>query len=409
MNEVATSETFRKYIFFWIGQLFSLLGSSIVQFVIIWWITNETESPIYVSIAAFLSFLPMVIISPLAGVYVDRWNRKLIIAISDSFQALTTFFIIILFITNITNVWIVIILNSLRGLCQAFHFPTVNAIIPIMVPKKYLSRINGINYFFTGIVQIFGPIISAFLSAIWPIQLILWSDIITFFIAITALLLIKIPSILEKNKIQASFKEDFRIGIEVLKNVPGLIILLVLVSAVNFLSAPFNTLMPLFVKVEHFGTAADLAIVMALIQVGMISGAFIASIKKNWRNKVKVIMLGIIFAVLGRIIATLSPQGFTFLIGIGGLIRSAMIPIINTNYLTIIQTNVKPETQGRVLSIVMAIATAVTPIAMIISGPLAEIMGIIPLFLFFAFLEFLSVVVTWLFTNIKHVSYEKTV
>ena len=386
--------------------MFSLLGSSIVQFVVIWWVTIETESPIYLSIAAFLGFLPMVVISPIAGVFIDRWNRKLIIAITDFLQAVITVWLIFLIMLNIADVWTIILINSLRGICQAFHFPTINAIIPIMIPKKHLSRFNGINYFFTGLINVIGPVVAASLLLIWSINEILWIDIITFIIAIFPLLLIKIPSVIEKDKKRDSFKNDFKLGFNILQTVPGLLILLILISAVNFLSVPFHTLLPLFVKVNHVGTASDLAIVMALIQIGMVFGALLASIKKDWKHRVRVILLGIVIAAGGYITAAISPPGNIIMIGIGGMIRAAMIPVINTNFLTIIQTNVSAETQGRVMSIVITIASAVSPFGMVLSGFIAEAIGIVPLYLTFAALELASVLITWLFSNVRHVVYE---
>ena len=406
MESSPTSNTFKSYISFWTGQMFSLLGSSIVQFVVIWWITIETESPIYLSIAAFLGFLPMVVISPIAGVFIDRWNRKLTIAITDFLQAVITVWLIFLIMLNIADVWTIILINSLRGICQAFHFPAINAIIPIMIPKKHLSRFNGINYFFTGLINVIGPVVAASLLLIWSINEILWIDIITFIIAIFPLLLIKIPLVIEKDKKRDSFKNDFKLGFNVLQTVPGLLILLILISAVNFLSVPFHTLLPLFVTVNHVGTASDLAIVMALIQIGMVSGALLALIKKDWKHRVRVILLGIVIAAGGYITAAISPPGNIIMIGIGGMVRAAMIPVINTNFLTIIQTNVSAETQGRVMSIVITIASAVSPIGMVLSGFIAEAIGIVPLFLTFAALELISVLITWLFSNVRHVVYE---
>ena len=160
METAATKHTQRSYLFFWGGQLFSLLGSSIIQFVIIWWIAEGTKSPIYVSIAFFLGSLPMVIIPPIIGVFIDRWNRKLTIALIDSLQAFITFLIIMLFLFDIANIWLIMTMNFFRGICQAIHFPTVNVIIPLMVPKKNLSRMNAINYLFTGVIRVIGPIVA---------------------------------------------------------------------------------------------------------------------------------------------------------------------------------------------------------------------------------------------------------
>ena len=113
MEEQATQATFRSYLLFWGGQLVSLLGSSIAQFVIIWWITIQTESAVYLSIASLVGFAPIVVLSPFAGVFVDRLNRKALIGIADFLQALTTLGLIFLFWSNVASIWLVLLFLSL--------------------------------------------------------------------------------------------------------------------------------------------------------------------------------------------------------------------------------------------------------------------------------------------------------
>ncbi|MFX1469852.1 MAG: MFS transporter [Promethearchaeota archaeon] len=405
MGLTATEHTFKSYLLFWIGQLFSLLGSSIIQFVIVWWIAEVTESPIYVSIAFFLGSLPMVIIPPIVGVFIDRWNRKVTIAVTDSVQAFITFLIILIFINDIANIWLVITMNFFRGICQAIHFPTVNAIIPIMIPKKRLSRMNAINYLFTGIIRVIGPIVAATLLAFFIIEQILWVDIFTFFIAIIPLLLITVPSINANSKKteKYSYFKDFKSGISILKSVKTLLILIVFISVINLLNMPFTTLMSLFVLINHSGTAADFALISAFLQIGIVIGAIIASTRKHWKHKELIILYSVFIGIGGYLITTIAPKGYFLLMGIGTLIHGVLIPIVNTMFLTILQTRVPPKSQGRVFSIVVSIAAAVTPLGMIISGPLAEVLGIRILFIIVLYLQFVSIMVTWFFTNLKHI------
>ena len=415
MEITPTSDTFRQYISFWIGQLFSLLGSSIVQFVIIWWVTDETGgSPIYLSIASLLASLPMVILTPFAGVLIDRWNKKYTIIATDSLQALITFGLFLTFTFGAAEVWPVIIINSLRGVCQAIHFPTVNAIIPFMVPKDKLSRMNGVNYLFTGAIQAIGPSIGAFFLVFFPIPLILWVDIINFIIALIPLLMITIPSVNEKPEKSEKtgsgfFREyfrDFASGLRLIKIVPGLLTLFIFISIINFLGVPYNTLMPSFIKVNHNGGPLQLAIVIGMIQVGIIAGALVTSIKKTWKRMARLIVLGVLIGISGYLISTIAPTGNFIMIGIGGFIRASMVPIINTMFLTILQTQIPHENQGRVFSIVVAISRAVSPIGMLITGPLAELWGIPLLYIVCIQLEVAVVAITWFCTSVKKVRYE---
>ena len=405
MDSTVTEHTFKNYIFLWGGQLFSLLGSSIIRFVIIWWIAKETLNPTTVSIAFFLGALPMVIIPPIVGVFIDRWNRKITIALVDSLQALITFLIILFFLTGIANVWVVITMNIFRGIFQAIHFPTVNAIIPIMIPKKHLSRMNAINYLFTGVIQVIGPIVGGTLLAFFEIEQILWVDVFTFFIAIVPLILIKIPSITlnSKQTERVSYFKDFKDGISILKSVKSFLILIIFISVINLLNMPFTTQMSLFVLINHSGGELDFALVSAFLQIGIVIGAIIALSKKHWKHKELVILYSAFIGIGGYLITTLAPTGNFLIMGFGALIHASMIPIANTMFLTILQTRVPAETQGRVFSIVISIAAAVSPLGMIISGPLAELFGIRILFIIVLYLQFVSIVITWFFTDIKNI------
>jgi DHA3 family macrolide efflux protein-like MFS transporter len=405
MDATATEHTFRSYLFFWGGQLFSILGSSIIRFVIVWWIAEETLNNTIVSIAFFLGSLPMVFIPPLVGVFIDRWNRKMTIAIVDSLQAFITFLIIIFFFTGIANVWLIITMNLFRGICQAIHFPTVNAIIPLMIPKKNLSRMNAINYLFTGVIQVIGPIIGGTLFAFFEIEQILWVDVITFFIAIVPLILVTIPSLTynSEHTKKGSYFKDFKDGIRILKSVKSFLILIIFISVINLLNMPFTTQLSLFVLLDHSGGELDFALISAFLQGGIVIGAIIASTKKHWKHKELIILYSVFIGIAGYSLLTLAPTGNFILMGIGALIHASMIPLANTMFLTILQTKVPPETQGRVFSIVSSIAAAVVPVGMIISGPLAEVLGIRILFIIVLYLQFVSVVLTWFFTDIKNI------
>ena len=127
---LADQATFRNYLFFWCGQLVSLLGSSIVQFAIIWWITVETGSALYLALASFLGLTPLVMVGPFAGVYADRWNRKKRVFVADLMQALAIVILIVFYWIGNVVIWQVLAVLTVRAVFQAFHEPTVSAITP---------------------------------------------------------------------------------------------------------------------------------------------------------------------------------------------------------------------------------------------------------------------------------------
>ncbi|MFX0081250.1 MAG: MFS transporter [Candidatus Hodarchaeota archaeon] len=382
MEETANRETWRAYLFFWSGQLFSVLGSSISQFTIILWLTEITGSALLLSFASFFYALPMTIVITFAGVLIDRWSRKKIILVVDSLQAFIMVLIILLFSFDLAEPLIIIAINGLLGLFQGFHIPTVNAIIPTMVPKERLSRINGLNFFFTGSIQIIGPIIAAMLMSFMPIMMILWLDPLTYAIAFIPLLLTNIPIIkTDVTSIQKkSFLEDFKIGFRALKLIPILLMMLLVAMFVNFLLRPFGIFMPYLILFNHSGTPTDLAIVLAFLNGGTLLGALVTSIKKNWKHIIPIYFCGEMLLMVTYGIIGASPHGFFLLMSISAAIFGFIVPINNTIYLTIMQQKVPKEKMGRISSIDWAISLAISPIGALISGPLAEFFGVPSLF-----------------------------
>jgi len=394
--------TFRSYVSFWSGQLISLLGSSVAQFVIIWWITLETQSALYLSIASFLGLVPMVILTPFAGVLVDRWSRKALIGVVDFLQALATVVLIFLFWLSNVSIWQVLTLLTLRGIFQAFHTPAVSAIVPLMVHKSKLSRINGLNYLFTGAVTLVGPVVAALLLAFWKIQQILWIDALTFVVAVIPLLMITIPSV-RKRQDNSSFKEEFAEGLAFIKNGRGFLPLLTLATTLNFLLTPLSTLLPYYVKFDHLGEAPDLAVVMAFFQGGILAGGLLMSVIKGFKKKMVAIMSSIYIIFLGYILVAVTPTGAFWFMALGGLIMAFCVPVANVSTQTIIQTVVPMKMQGRVNAVIMALASAATPLGMILSGLIVEFTRTTNLFLGCAGLGIFILTISWFFTDIKHV------
>ncbi|TFG10704.1 MAG: MFS transporter, partial [Promethearchaeota archaeon] len=228
MEIIPTKKSFQEYLFFWIGQVFSLFGSQVAIFVLIWWLEVETQNPVVLSFASFSFILPYVLAAPIAGVFSDRLNRKSLIITVDFLQAMATLTLIILMTLGFQDLWIIFTILAFRSVCQAFHQPTVNAIIPTMVPKEKLSRINGVNILFSGFVQLIAPMFGALLLAFFTVSQALMVDVITFIFGIIPLIFITIPSVKATNQEEEqvkkeTFSQQFMEGFHTLKNTPGMI------------------------------------------------------------------------------------------------------------------------------------------------------------------------------------------
>lgn len=405
METQASQTTFRSYLLFWLGQLISLLGSSISQFVIVWWITLKTGSALFLSLSSLVGFAPMVVLMPIAGVLADRYSRKALIGIADFLQALATVALIVLFWLDIASIWYVLGVLAIRGILQAIHYPVAAAIPPSMIPRDRLSRMNGLNYLFSGLVNLAGPVVAAFLLEVWEIQQILWIDAVTMTMALVPLLAITIPSVkrAEEGKAKQSFWDAFTEGLAFIRDTKGFAALVFTATALNFLFMPFATLLPYFVKFVHYGGAADLAFVSAFFQVGLLVGGLLMSMIKGFKRKMIAVLLGIFTMLVPYVIVAFVPTGMFWLIAICGAVTGFANPIVNVTLETLSQTVIPADRFGRVNSVMGSLANFASPAGMAISGATAELVGTPSLFLGCGLLGILVITYSWLFTDLRHV------
>jgi len=400
------SHTYNQFKRLWIGQLISILGSEVVQFALIWWITVDTNSSYFLSLSMFLAFVPGILIAPFAGVLVDKWDKKTLLIVADLLQAFTTTLLIISFYLGFGNIWFIISLNFLRSIFQSFHSPAFMTVVALMVPKEKLSRINGISQLATAISQMVGPIFGALLMAIIPkIENILWIDVFTFIIALVLLLRVKIPHIESKAEEASSdqkFKAKFKEGFQIIRNIRGLTTILFLAMITNFFLMPINTQFSLFIYRDHSGSELDMAFISAGMQFAIVAGALATSLKKEWKNKVNIFIFGILLVFIGIGIMALAPYQNFGIMFLGSLIGFFGVPILQTMLSTIIQVVVPPEAMGRVSSILRLLSSVAMPLGIILSGPIAELIGIKYLFLSASLLGIFVVGLTYVFSPIRH-------
>ncbi|KKN10718.1 hypothetical protein LCGC14_1033750 [marine sediment metagenome] len=397
-------KVFRHYLYFLAGQQFSMFGSLIVGFTITWWITIETGSAVFLSLSTFLMFIPQIVVTPIAGVLADRWSRKIMIIISDSMQALATFLLFVIFLGGFQSLWFILAINTFRAALGAFQLPAVQSLIPTMVPKENLSRINGLNFLMFGVIFSIGPVIAALLLSIFTIEQIFLLDIFTFIIALIPLIIVKIPKVNQKTEetnVKKSFLNDFKEGFSIIKMVPGLFALIVFAMIWNFIFRPWNVLLPYFVVYTHNGSALNLAMLLMSFQIANIIGSLITMIKKDFKHKIKINIIGASLFFVGQIPAILAPTG-NFLVMMISMFAGALIfPITVATYMVILQTVVPKDKIGRVMSLDHMISMAIAPLGALISGSLSEVFGIVNLLLICAIIGLIYPSLIWIFTKIR--------
>jgi MFS transporter, DHA3 family, macrolide efflux protein len=370
----------RPFFTIWIGQAFSLLGSSLVQFAIIWWLTQQTGSGTALAAASVAGLLPQILLGPFAGALIDRWDRKWVMIISDSATALVVAVLLALFWAGVGQVWHIYVALFLRALGGAFQWPAMRASTSLMVPDEHLARVAGLNSALQGAVTIASPALGALLLSLLPLHGILAVEIITAAMAVIPLLLTVVPQPAPSNRapfthVSVIF-DDVLEGMRYLKSWPGLLGVIGMAMALNFFGYPINTLMPLVVTRHFNGTAWHLSFLEAMSGIGAIAGGLVLTLWGGFRRKIFTTLSGIIGTGVGTLVLAAVPTNLFWLAGAACLMLGVMGSIVNGPFQALIQSNVAPNIQGRVLTLMNSLISITMPVSVMIAGPLADHFGI---------------------------------
>jgi DHA3 family macrolide efflux protein-like MFS transporter len=370
-----------RFFTIWGGQAISLFGSRLVQFALIWWLTQETGSATVLAIASLIGLLPTVILGPFIGALVDRWKRRQVILIVDTAIALATLLLAYLFAIDAVSVGTIYILLLVRGIGESFHWPSMSAATSLMVPDEQLTRVQGLNQMLQGGLGIVAAPLAALLLEFIPMQGIMMIDVVTAAFAIFPLLAITIPEIDQRERSSpsekpATFWEDFRSGLRYVWSWPGLMMLMVLAMVINFLLTPAGALMPILVSEFFQGGALQLGYIESAFGFGMIAGGLVLGTWGGFKKRIMTSMLGLIGLGIGFGMIGLVPSNLFWLGVASAFLAAAMIPMVNGPVHAILQSTVEPEMQGRVFTLVGSLGSAMAPLGLIIAGPVADLIGV---------------------------------
>jgi DHA3 family macrolide efflux protein-like MFS transporter len=366
----------------WGGQAVSLLGSMLVQFALVWWLTEKTGSAIVLATATLVGMLPGILVGPFAGALVDRWNRRVVMIVADGIIALATIGLAYIFYVGAIHTWHVYAIMLVRATAGGFHWPAMQASTPLMVPEKQLSRVAGLNQTLNGVMNILSPPLGAFLLSILPMQTILAIDVGTAAFAIAPLLFIQIPQpkrqavVATSEEKRPSVWQDVREGLRYVWSWPGLFAVLIMATVINFLFNPAFSLMPLLVTNHFGGKALHLGWLESAWGVGVVLGGLTLSVWGGFRRRILTSMMGLIGMGAGvLLLGTASAAAFWLAVG-GMSLAGFMNPITNGPLFAVVQAKVNPEMQGRVFTVIQSAASAMSPLSMMIAGPVADMLGI---------------------------------
>ena len=371
-----------RFLIIWIGQAFSLVGSALVRFALIWWLTEQTQSARVLTTATLVSMLPFIGLAPFSGALVDRWNRRWVMVISDALIAILTAGLAILYWQGLAQVWHVYLILFLRSIGGVFQSPAMQASTSLMVPKAQLSRVAGMNDTLTGVVNIVSPPLGALLVETISMRGPLAIDMITAVLAIAPLLVMHIPQP-EKQEREEGIRAiwaEMKEGFQYVLSWRGLLFLFIVLAAMRFFMAPAFSLLPLMVT-DHFGGEAfELAWINSAHGVGFIAGGFILGVWGGFKRKTFTGLIGLTGIGLGSIAFGLIPPSGFWIALVVMFLRTMMIPMLRGTVMSIFQAYVPPDLQGRVFTLLLSSISVMAPFGLALAGPAAESFGIPMLF-----------------------------
>jgi len=367
----------------WSGQALSLLGSQLVQFALIWYLTVETGSATVLATASLVGLVPYVVLGPFVGTLVDRWNRRKIMLIADLIITLATIALAVLFALNRAAIWHIYLVMFIRSLAGGFHGNAMGASTSLMVPIEHLTRIQGINQMLNGGLNVIAAPLGALLLEILPLQGILAIDVVTAIFAIVPLLFIQIPQPerIERQALkgagQVSIWQDFKEGLHYMLGWPGLMIIGFTAVLINFLLTPAFSLLPLLVKDYFRGGALELGWVNSAFGIGVVIGGFLLGVWGGFkRRKITTTFFGLIGMGVGILGMAQAPAtSILWMVG-AALLVGIMQPITNGPIMGVLQSTVAPDMQARVFSLLSSLAGGMSPLGLIIAGPISDKVGI---------------------------------
>ena len=363
-------------ILFLASQTVSLFGSSLVQYAITWHITLTTKSGIMMTIAIICGFLPTFFLSPFAGVWADRYNRKTLIILSDSIIAASTLVLAILYTIGYNALWLLFVVLAIRALGAGIQTPAVGAFLPQIVPDDKLTKVNATNGSIQSMIMLVSPLLSGALLTMSTIGTIFYIDVVTAAIAVSILLLfLHVPAHAKALKKQAiSYFGDMREGFVYIKN-HGYIKAFFLFCAVFFIFiSPAAFLTPLQVSRSFGSDVWRLTAIEIVFSVGMMAGGIIIASWGGFKNKVHTMVLGSLIVGTGTFALGIIPVFWVYLLFM--VLIGLSIPIFNTPATVLLQQTVEKDFLGRVFGILGMISSIMMPMGMLVFGPLSDLIKI---------------------------------
>ena len=363
----------RSFAIVWFGQVISLLGSAMTWFALMIWAYDLTGQATPLALLGAFTFGATILFSPVAGALVDRWNRKLVLLLSDATAGLATIVVLGLYLAGHLQIWHLYVIGFLAGTFQAFQYPAYAAAVTMMVPKEHYARASGMLELAWSASSVLAPLLAGILLGKIGLEGIMALDILTFVFAIASLLFISVPQPSRSkagSEAKGSIWQESGYGFRYIRARPSLLGLLTLFAVVNLVDYAGFTLFAPMILARTGGSELALGSVQSVGAIGGVVGGALLTMWGGSRRKIHGVLLGwslsglgILFMGVGRGLTVWMLASFAY---------ALFEPIVNGSDQAIWQVKVAPDVQGRVFATQFLVSQIAMPIAMLFVGPLAD-------------------------------------
>jgi MFS family permease len=363
----------RTFLVVWFGQLVSQIGTAMSTFALLIWIYEHTGRATSVALLGFFWFLPVIGLAPFAGVWIDRYDRRRIMLLADTGQAVVTLGVLLLYVSGRLEVWHLYVAEAASGVGWAFQGPAYTAATTMLLPKEHYARASGLRS-----VSMFGAdAVAPFLAGVAVVGIgiggVLVVDLVTFLFAAAALAVVHVPRPPRSDEHdEGSFGDQIRAGFQYIRTRPGLLGLLGIFTGINLFAAlTYYAILPPMILARTARDTIVLASVQSALGIGAVAGGLVMGLWGGPRRKIHGVLAGAAVSFLvGDLLLAVARTTPAWIVA--AVIGSFFVPVIMASDLAIWQSKVPPSLQGRVFSIRSAIRMSTMPLGYLMGGVLAD-------------------------------------
>jgi MFS transporter, DHA3 family, macrolide efflux protein len=358
----------RVFLTIWMGQLISSVGSGLTTFALGVWVYQTTHSATQLGLIVVSNVVPGVLVSPLAGVLVDRWRRGAAMAISQIGSALAVLSIALLLFGHRLVLWEICLAVGVISVCQAVQWPAFGAATTLLVPKGGLVRAGGLVQLAQTTSIIISPLLAGVLLTTVPLGAIVLLDCASYLVAFATIMAVTIPDPVRRADDIGSVLAETQTGWRYIRAHPGLLLFLGFFTILNFaMSFTHVLLTPL---VLSFSTPAVLSRILSSFGLGLVVSGLAMSIWRGPTERVRIVVT--VAFVQGVGLALCGVQEHAWLIAAGLFVVGVGLPIVNSCTQAVWQSKTPVDIQGRVFAVRRMMVQAAAPLGYLMAGPLAD-------------------------------------